>query len=141
MNKEYESLENLDRFVYHLTIKQNLKYISKFGLIPTYHQKNRYTKVDRNFVYFTNYIEEAIAWKDKYYFEYNKEDLVLLRFKLIKIQYFSKDFKGEDFYTWCDISKNDIEILENLKESEILNENNKIKKKLIWKTFKEGKVI
>lgn len=139
MNTKYESLENLDRFVYHLTLKQNLKYISKFGLIPMYNKINEYASANREFVYFTNYISEALTWYDKYYFEYNKEDLVLLRFKLSKIQYFLKDFKTKDFYTWCDISKNDIEILENIKESEILEDNNKSKKELIWKSFKERK--
>lgn len=133
---ERSSKENTNPFVYHLSTYVNLEYINRFGLIPSFNQ-NRYVGDTRNFVYFCYSIDDVIKWYYKFYSDFKEEDMCLLRFKLECAKYFQKDFKNGDFYTWCAIPKEKLEILKNKTESGILYNVNEInpQKKLVWKPF------
>ena len=126
-------------YVYHLTAKENLNYISRFGLIPALGDRSRYVGDTRDFVYFSYYIDDVIKWYDKYYKNFKEEDMYMLRFKLSYAKYFLKDFKKEDFYTWCAIPKEKIDILKNYTDSGLIYRIEEIgyQKKLVWKPFVE----
>ena len=130
--------ENINPFVYHLSVLQNLEYISEFGLIPSFNE-NRYVGDTRSFVYFCYSIDDVIKWYYKFYYNFKEEDICLLRFKLECAKYFQKDFKNGDFYTWCAIEKEKLEILQNKTESGNLYKIDEIgyQKKLVWKPFVE----
>ena len=129
--------KNENSYVYHLTAKDNLNYISRFGLIPALGDKTRYIGDNRNFVYFSYYIEDVIKWYEKFYTGFSKDDMVLLRFRLNSVKYFCKDFKNGDLYTWCAVPKDKIEYLNNYCESGILYNIDDInkQKKLGWRPF------
>lgn len=108
-----------DHFVYHITEKQNIDSIIKYGLVPSLGDRSLLVGDKFKAIFFFDELYNIEEWMDFLYKNKDKNSLEVLRFNIKKLRWFIHN-AGEEFYTKSNIP---IEKIDYLK---LYNKNNRL---------------
>jgi len=114
-----------DKYVFHITNKENIKSIKEKGLVPKIGERSKQVGDTVKGIYFFDNIYNLYEWIECLYKNKDITSLALLRFNLKRRKWFIHN-NCEDFYIIHKVSPDKIEYLENL-------DGRVYEKELIWK--------
>ena len=132
----------IDHFAYHITEKQNIDSIIRYGLLPTIGDRSIIAGDNFKAVFFFDNINNIEEWMDFLYKNKDKDSLDVLRFNIKSLKWFIHN-NGEEFYIRHKIPITKIDYLEIYnKESNLISYNNLINENIYnleyrWNKLKE----
>ena len=93
----HELICKRDHFAYHITEKNNMDSIIKYGLIPSFGDRSKIAGDRFKAVFFFDNIYNIENWMEFLYKNKDKDSLEVLRFNIKKLKYFIHN-NGEEFY-------------------------------------------
>lgn len=94
---DHEFIWYQDHFVYHITEKDNIESILKYGLIPSLGERSILAGDQFKAIFFFDEIYHIEEWMDFLYKNKDKDSLEVLRFNIKRLKYFIHN-NGEEFY-------------------------------------------
>lgn len=139
---DHEFIWYQDHFVYHITKKDNIDSILKFGLIPSLGERSILAKDQFKAVFFFDNLYNIENWMNFLYKNKDKDSLEVLRFNIKKLKWFIHN-GGEEFYIKQKVPIENIDYLELYNNnSDIISFNNLYKEDIYnldyrWSKLKE----
>lgn len=130
-----------DHFVYHITEKQNIESIIKYGLIPTIGNRSLLAGDKFKAIFFFDKLYNLEDWMDFLYKNKDKNSLEVLRFNIKRLKGFIHN-GGEEFYIKNHIPAEKIDYLKLYNEERLITFNEMMDKNVYdldyrWNKLKE----
>ena len=140
----HEFIWKQDHFVYHITEKNNIENIIKYGLLPSIGNRSLIAGDRFKAVFFFDELYNMEEWMDFLYGSKDKDSLEVLRFNIKKLRWFIHN-GGEEFYLKHKVPIEKIDYLELYNSnSDIISFNNLYKEDIYnldyrWNKLKKKK--
>ena len=135
----HELICKRDHFAYHITEKNNMDSIIKYGLIPSFGDRSKIAGDRFKAVFFFDNIYNIESWMDFLYKNKDKDSLEVLRFNIKKLKYFIHN-NGEEFYLKNKIPVEEIDYLNLYNNSNIISFSNLYKEDVYSLNYKWNKL-
>lgn len=130
-----------DHYAYHITEKNNIESIIKYGLLPSFGDRSKLAGDKFKAVFFFDNLYNIEEWMNFLYKSKDKDSLEVLRFNIKKLKWFIHN-SGEEFYTQSQIPVEKIDYLKIYNNNKLITFNDMINENIYnldyrWNKLKE----